>query len=163
MSLSNPHPLWSTCGSNSFEISKAIVQAKMLSGRYRSDKLLKHFDKNISGQCSLCICPCEGSVEHLLISCPTLSQCRQQQFEMLNDSDKFSDTARTIITVASTNTVGNFVQLLLDCSALPEVIIACQKESKQVAEDIFKFSRTFCFNIHMKRMKLIGRWRNNFS
>ena len=82
---------------------------------------------------------------------------------MLNDSDKFSDTARTIITVASTNTVGNFVQLLLDCSALPEVIIACQKESKQVAEDIFKFSRTFCFNIHMKRMKLIGRWRNNFS
>ena len=59
---------------------------------------------------------------------------------MLNGSDKFSNTARTIITVASTTTVGNFIQLLLDCSALPEVIFACQEENKQVAEDIFWFN-----------------------
>ena len=32
MSLTQPHLLWSTCGSNPFEIHKA-VQAKMLSGR----------------------------------------------------------------------------------------------------------------------------------
>ena len=43
MSLLVPHPIWSTCGSNPYEISKAIIQAKMLSGRYRSDRLLRHF------------------------------------------------------------------------------------------------------------------------
>ena len=31
MSLSKPHPIWTTCGSNLFEIHKAVVQAKMLS------------------------------------------------------------------------------------------------------------------------------------
>ena len=40
MSLSKPHPLWKTCGDNSFEVSKAIIQAKFHSGRYRTDKLL---------------------------------------------------------------------------------------------------------------------------
>ena len=40
MSLLQPHPLYSTCGDNSFEVSKALVQARMLSGRYRTDKLL---------------------------------------------------------------------------------------------------------------------------
>ena len=37
MSLSHPHPLFQTCGQNSYEICKAVVVAKMISGRYRSD------------------------------------------------------------------------------------------------------------------------------
>ena len=49
MSLTVPHPLWTTCEGNPFEIAKAIVQAKLLSGRYRTDKLLKHFSKNNTG------------------------------------------------------------------------------------------------------------------
>ena len=39
MSLMHPHPLWSSCGSNPFEIHKAITAAKMLSGRYLTDTL----------------------------------------------------------------------------------------------------------------------------
>ena len=34
MSLTKPHPIWSTTGSNPYEISKAIQQARFLSGRY---------------------------------------------------------------------------------------------------------------------------------
>ena len=46
MSLARTHPIWSTCGSNSFEVSKAIIQARMLSARYRTDKRLSYFNKN---------------------------------------------------------------------------------------------------------------------
>ena len=45
MSLVKPHPLWTTCGANSYETNKACIQAKYLSGRFRTDKLLSHFSK----------------------------------------------------------------------------------------------------------------------
>ena len=55
MSLRSPHPLWTTAGSNSFEVSKAIVQAQMLSGRYPTDYLSRHWT-NRDGSCSLPSC-----------------------------------------------------------------------------------------------------------
>ena len=33
MSLSKPHPIWTTAGSNPHEVSKAVQQARFLSGR----------------------------------------------------------------------------------------------------------------------------------
>ena len=39
MSLRQPHSLWSSCGSNPFECHKAVTAARMLSGRYLTDKL----------------------------------------------------------------------------------------------------------------------------
>ena len=35
MSLLRPHPLWSTCKSNPYEVNNSIVVARFLSGRYR--------------------------------------------------------------------------------------------------------------------------------
>ena len=35
MSLSHPHPIWTSAGSSPFEVKKATVQARMLSGKYR--------------------------------------------------------------------------------------------------------------------------------
>jgi hypothetical protein len=32
MSFSRPHPKWSSCGSNPFEVHKAVTSARMLSG-----------------------------------------------------------------------------------------------------------------------------------
>ena len=150
MSLSFTHPLWTTCEGNSFEISKAIIQGKLLSGRYRTDKLLGHFSNNNTGVCSMCDLGCEGSIEHLLVFCPSLTQCRQNSFKMLEQSDYFSDTSRTIIFDAYSKPVTNFVQLLLDCSVLPEVISTCQTSNKQVLHEIFKFTRTWCFLMYMQ-------------
>ena len=36
MSLARPHPIWWTAGSNPYEVSKAVIQCRMLSGRYRT-------------------------------------------------------------------------------------------------------------------------------
>ena len=45
MSLSTPHPIWTTAGSP-FEVSKAVVSARMLSGRYRTDRLARHWSNS---------------------------------------------------------------------------------------------------------------------
>ena len=53
MSLKKPHPIWATAGSSTYEVSKAIQQARFLSGRYRSESLMKHWNnKNKQGYCT---------------------------------------------------------------------------------------------------------------
>ena len=120
MSLSVPHPLWTTCEGNPFEIAKSIVVAKLLSGRYRCDKLLKHFSKNNNGNCSLCQDESEGSIEHLLVLCPALVHCRQNAFNMLEQKENFSDSCKKLIHEVYNTSVNDFVQLLLDCSVIPK-------------------------------------------
>ena len=154
MSLSTPHPIWTTCEGNSFEIAKALIAAKFLSGRYRTDKLLKHFSKDNTGNCSLCN-EVEGSLEHLLVVCPVLAQCRQN---LLVSTDSYSEKTREIISNSYNKSVEDFVQLLLDCSVKSEVIKACQTNENFVLHELFKFARTWCFNVHMKRMKILGKW-----
>ena len=52
MSLTTPHPIWTTANSP-YEISKAVISARMLSGRYRTDYLSRHWSKrNPSGHCT---------------------------------------------------------------------------------------------------------------
>ena len=53
MSLSSPHPLWSTAGSSPSKVAMATIQAQMLSGRYRSQKLCRHWSIHSSGFCLL--------------------------------------------------------------------------------------------------------------
>ena len=51
MSLSQTHALFTSCGSSPYEILKAVVQARYLSGRVRVESLTKHWDKtNKDGQ-----------------------------------------------------------------------------------------------------------------
>ena len=77
MSLSTPHPIWTTAGSP-FEVRKATISAKMLSGRYRTDRLMRHWSKsNPHGLCRLPGCSGEqGTLHHILLSCPALAEAR---------------------------------------------------------------------------------------
>ena len=99
MSLSHPHPLWTTAGSNPFEISKAVIQARMLSGRYPSDYLARHWTKNKNGYCLLPHCSgreTPGTLEHILLYCSSLAECRQK-----------------VLSLASRQTLPHFAHLVL--------------------------------------------------
>ena len=57
----------------------------------------------------------------------------------------------------------NFVQFLLDCSCLPEVILATQQDGKEVRGHLFLITRLWVYTLHregmkLKGMKLLGRW-----
>ena len=161
MSLQSPHPLWTSCGSNSYEICKAIVQAKMLSGRYRTDQLIRHFSNENDGTCSLCKNDkITGSIEHLLVVYPILSETRNSLVENLKINKQISDTTKALIISYLHCTEATQMQLILDPSVLPLVIKEKQNAGPHILNEILNFSRSWCYTIHKKRMKLLGRWKN---
>ena len=122
------------------------------------DRLLRHFDKNRTGNCSLCLNGSDGSLEHLLVLCPALTQCCDKQFLWLNSHSGISDKARSIIAASSKKSVPDFTQLLLDCSVVPEVIEAV-RPAKIASQTL---SMTFLnlpeHGVSMQRMKMLGRF-----
>ena len=77
MSLCSSHPLFVTAKHSPAQVSRALVQATMLSGRYRCGALSRHWDKT-DGSCSLSS-QCKGVIEdipHILKFCPSLAITR---------------------------------------------------------------------------------------
>jgi hypothetical protein len=95
MSLSSPHPLWTTAGSSPAKVSMATIQAQMISGRYRSESLCRHWSKNKQGFCLLSPA-CSTTVEdlpHILQSCFGLAPIREK---LVNFTIKYSKTVPSI-------------------------------------------------------------------
>ena len=158
MSLQHPHPLWTTCGSNSYEICKATIQARMLSGRYRTDQLLRHFSDN-DGSCSLCKDDnISGSIKHLLVHCSALTDTRNNLIANLAKNTKITKETKYLIKMHFDASEEDQMQLILDPSVLPRVISLKQTEGHQVLTQLFSFSRSWCYSIYKVRLKLLGRW-----
>ena len=84
MSLTNPHPIWTSAKDNPYEVSKAVIQVRMLSGRYRTEYLCSHSSKR-SGICLAGTClglNIPETIEHILIYCPSLSHARTISFDL---------------------------------------------------------------------------------
>ena len=45
-SLAKPHPIFTSAGPSPYEVEKSNVQARMLSGRYRTERLRRHWIQN---------------------------------------------------------------------------------------------------------------------
>ena len=159
MSLHAPHPLWTTCSSNPFEINKAVVQARMLSGRYITDQLSRHWTSNKSGSCLIPGCTNQdvGSVVHLLLHCSALQEPRKKMIDLcLNISEETPVLQGLIQDILHNPDENQLMQLLLDCSVLPSVINITQTYGKELLYPLFYISRNWCYSIHRKRMNLLG-------
>ena len=158
MSLSTPHPLWTTAGSP-FEVSKAVVTARMLSGRYRTDKLMSNW--NSSNQAGLCRLPgCDGQVgtlSHILLHCPALLEARAKA---ISHWSAFLVPRPWLFPVVSHHTIGGDqlqLQFLLDPSVLP-LVISSSKTMPEILSSCFYLARTWNFTIHLTRDKLRKLW-----
>ena len=159
MSLSHPHKIWTTCGSNPFEIHKAVIQARMLSGRYITDRLSRHWMQNQSGLCTIpgCTGLGIGSLEHYLLFCPALSQARSKVISLLKKVAAESDLIGNIIEkVFTKQTPEHIVQFLLDCTSFPDIILLEQSGNIALVEQIFHVCRTWCYTMHRSRMNKLG-------
>ena len=159
MSLTQPHPLWTTCGSNSYEVNKACVQAKYLSGRFRTDTLLNHFSRTNSKLCQLH--PEDGEVGdlvHHLLLCPVLADRREMIFEYWETLVASSQPCKDIINFVKSAPITTFMQFILDCSVMPQVISAKQIHGDSIHKILFKASRTYCYSMYRERLKRLDRW-----
>ena len=159
MSLTSPHPLFEAARSP-FEVRKAIVVAKMLSGRYRTDQLARHWSKtNPMGLCLLpgCTGQSPGTLEHILLYCQALKGTRS---DMMLHWDKFLSVRPYLfpLIVDLTSNESSFMQLLLDPSSIPSV-----KTTNNLHPDClqccFYLSRTWVYSHHQKRTSLQKTWK----
>ena len=161
MSLCKPHPLYTTAGSSPYEVTKAGVQALLLSGRYRTELLCRHWSSNSEGYC---LCPsCDGlmikeDIEHILLHCVSLAPTR---LRLSNFTMKYVKTVPHLCSsILELTKPSNplFFQFLLDCSVIPLVISLKNEHGAEVLHHMFKVSRTWCYSLHRERLKLLGRW-----
>ena len=162
MSLTKPHPLWLTCGTNPYEVHKAVIQAKMLSGRYVTDQLSRYWTPNKAGLCTIPGCTGQdfGSLEHLLLLCPALSDTRGRIIELwLRVASENSEILEIIHSMLNGQKVKTIMQFLLDCSCFPEVVSLRQTSGLQLVTHLFYLTRSWCYSIHRARMNKLGLYQ----
>ena len=161
MSLVTPHPLWLTAGSSPSKVAMATVQAQMISGRYSTEKLCRHWSSNLTGACLLSP-ECSDMLEdipHILSSCHALAKTRDKLLLYTNEyAEKIPDPIKQLILLLCHPASPTFNQFLLDCSVIPIVISATQSHGNAVQEHLFTISRTWVYCLHRERLKLLGRW-----
>ena len=164
MSLTRPHPLYVTAGSSPYEVTKAGVQGLFLSGRYRTELLCSNWSSNSGG---FCLCPsCVGleveeDVEHILLHCDSLSPVRERLAAFTRTASKLQPHLSDTLLSLTRPDNELFLQFLLDCSVIPQVIRLAQEHRREVLEYFFKVSRTWCYSLHRERLKILGGWSDN--
>ena len=159
MSLTTPHPIWTSCGSNPFESHKAVTACRMLSGRYLTDKLQRHWTQNQNGYCRLPLCPpnSDGSLEHLLLHCPALLTTRTKLYELCSTIARETPLLSSVInSILLSDNNELILQLVLDSSVLPIVIRITQLYGTHTRDRLLYLGRTWCYNIHRERMNQLG-------
>ena len=153
-SLTRSHPILWTPGPNPYEVSKAIIQCKMLSGRYRTELLASHWSQNKSGFCLSCIGKdVIEDLNHILLCCPSYQPAREKVkllwlacAEPLPVLESVLHGSQEIL-----------MQFLLDPSVHPSIIILVQNIGDNILRVVFHLSRTWCYTVHKERSKLLGR------
>ena len=167
MSLTRPHPLWSTAGSSPSKVSMASIQAVMVSGRYRSEALCRHWSpKNKDGFCLLSpSSSCSKTLEtitHILYFCDSLQPTRNKlklfALKYIEDTPEIRDIVNNYLLHPTDPHLT--CQFLLDCSPLPSVISAVQHHGRNVLHHLFHITRIWVYNLHKQRMKILGRWNS---
>ena len=159
MSLDKPHPLWTTAGSSPYEVNKACIQAKMLSGRYRTEKLCRYWSTNTNGFCLAPSCmETIEDLEHILTTCKSMETTRVKlRASWLTNAATNPLTHQLILRVICFSTK-EFTQFILDPSTNPEVIRLQQIHGFKILKNIFYLTRTWCHTIHKERLKALGRY-----
>ena len=155
MSLSSPDPIWTSAGSP-YEVSKAVIASRMLSGRYRTDLLSRHWTRdNPDGLCRLPGCTNQqGNLIHILLHCPALSTSRANMVKLWSDFMVSRPTLLPIIKQYTIEQENLLPQFLLDPSCLP-LVITTNKAHPGTLKHCLYLGRTWCYSTHLARSKIL--------
>ena len=135
-----------------FEVTKAVIQAKMLSGRYRTAKLTSHWT-NRGSDCQAHGCSgMTETLEHILISCPYYADIRERLVNLWISTP--DPELKILVLSILTGPSQQLVNFILDASSHPKVI----KAGKNILSAVFYLTRTWCYSIHRKRAKLLSMY-----
>ena len=148
--------IWRTAHNSPFESAKAVIVARMASGRYRCEALTSYWSTT-KGYCLAPSCTNKrGDIEHLLLRCPALDGIRQKMMQMWKEKTEtqYPDLYAVIsqILVSSPSYMVHF--LLYPCS-FPEIITLGQKHGGEIIDHINYITRTYVYYLHKVKLKII--------
>jgi len=154
-SLLKPHYMWTTSAGNPFETSKATVTARMISGRFRTEMFCQHFNKdNKSGNCTAADCVNQkGTLEHILVSCPSLETVRERMFAMCLEKTVMFPSLHQFIRDVLTSDEEVKTLFFIEPLAFPLVRHGCMVFGQQYILTVSYITRTFVFNINREYQK----------
>ena len=162
LSLSSPHPIYSSLDGNQYQAKAARIQSLFLSGRYRSEELCRFWSQNRDGFCLLDSCKdlkISENIQHILLHCAGLTEVRRR---LVAFTGKMTDDKSVLKQIIETYLFSQDeelrMQFLMDCSVLPPVITAYQEYGATIHQSLFRVSRTWCRSMHVARLKALGRF-----
>ena len=162
-SLSSPHRIWQSLDGNPYQAQAASVQALLLSGRYRTERLCRFWSSNRKGYCLLGQCwdlKLAENIEHFLLRCDALTDERRRLYlYSINLGNEFPLLQPVLDAYLFTNDDDIKMKFLLDCSSLPMVIRASQLFGDRIYAVLFILTRTWCRSLHRARLRKLGRWK----
>ena len=158
MSLCRPHPIWTSAGSSPFEVKKATVQARMLSGRYRTCWLRRYWSGDLSGICKVCNDQ-PGTLQHIAAGeCPGLVQAVARARSLW---EAFLAQNPILYSVVHQYSSGDsFLSFLLDPTTKPSVISLSQTHGSHISDKLCYMTRTWLYYMHKERLEKLGLWKN---
>ena len=106
------------------------------------------------------ITPCLGLIENILYVYLKKKLCHKIKFDLC-DLCIFVATfpvCNSILRNAKTTEPDMFLQFLLDCSSLPDVIKAANQHGPIIFKILFKATRTFCYTLYRKKRRMLDQW-----
>ena len=160
MSLLKPHPIYTSCSSNVFETNKSVYQASLLSGRFKTDYLSRHWNKdNPDGFCILCPgMSYFDTIEHFLISCDTLQEKRNTVIHYWLKTAEEDDHLHKLLVTKLRAPPPTLIQFLLDPSTDSDVIKGCQHKIYSL-DEIFRLTRCWCYALHRRKLQITGKFQ----
>ena len=161
MSLSRTHPIWTSAGRSPFEVEKAKVQSRMLSGRYRTCWLRRHWSGDKSGFCQIPGCSeTPGTLLHIATAqCPSLAAARLKACSTWHDFLVTNPILLPLINNIKLNE--DFLSFLVDPTTYPNAIDLAQKHKDiDVMDKLCYLTRTWLYAMHKERLVLLGLWDN---
>ena len=152
-----PHPLWLSCGDSESAIEAAIINAKILSGRYRDDYLISKWNSNTSGCCMSKNCSFfPGDVTHYLSgNCSALSsQLNLTLTCSLNILSHFPYLVEPVIS-ARRKSAEEWAAFLLNPITNPQLIKISQEFDPTAIWPVFRLTRAYIWTMHRERMNSI--------
>ena len=155
MSLSKPHAIWTTARENPYEVAKAVIQARMLSGRYRTKLLTSNWTSNHDVICPAPQCTEPESLQHILLDCQSYANTRT------NIVRKWLSVEDPVVAQLARHALlqppGYLMQFILDPTVMPHTSNLLKSQGENSLGLLMNLTRTWCYSVHRERQKLLKK------
>ena len=155
-SLSSPSKIWLSARNSPFESAKAVIVARMISGRYRCEALSTYWSSS-NGYCLIPSCSyVRGDIEHLLLRCPALNDIREKMLKMWKSKTETQyPSLYDIMSRIMVSTPSYMVHFLLYPCSFPDIIALGQQHGQEVIDHVNYLTRTYVYYMHKIKQKII--------